>query len=159
MGYFHLGVIKALFETKQLPYLLSGASAGSLIAVFLGVRTNAEIREVMKEGAGMYICVCVLKYVFCHISIQFTISIIYTHRHAQILYPSRREHMDKGVYVSVCTFMMVLLDIYACIFEPTKPPLTHTTHYIPHHYTLHQTLHTAHMPHQPLHTAHFTPHT
>jgi TAG lipase/steryl ester hydrolase/phospholipase A2/LPA acyltransferase len=43
LGFFHLGVVKALFEHGLLPDVLSGASMGALIACGTGVRTNAEL--------------------------------------------------------------------------------------------------------------------
>lgn len=44
-GYFHLGVIKALFEYDRLPSVITGTSAGSLIAYFLCTRTDAELKK------------------------------------------------------------------------------------------------------------------
>ncbi|MFW2389456.1 MAG: DUF3336 domain-containing protein [Polyangiales bacterium] len=43
LGFFHLGVVKALFEHDLLPDVLSGASMGALIACGTGVRTDAEL--------------------------------------------------------------------------------------------------------------------
>ena len=43
LGFFHLGVVKALFEHGLLPDVLSGASMGALIACGTGVRTDAEL--------------------------------------------------------------------------------------------------------------------
>ena len=43
MGLFHVGVIKALFEQKLLPRVVSGSSAGSVVAAFLGTRKDSEL--------------------------------------------------------------------------------------------------------------------
>ncbi len=43
LGFFHVGVVKALFEHGLLPDVLSGASMGALIACGTGVRTDAEL--------------------------------------------------------------------------------------------------------------------
>jgi hypothetical protein len=40
LGFFHLGVVKALSENSLLPDVLSGASMGALIACGVGVRTE-----------------------------------------------------------------------------------------------------------------------
>ena len=43
LGMFHLGVIKALFSERLLPRVISGSSAGSIIASMAGTRTDAEM--------------------------------------------------------------------------------------------------------------------
>lgn len=43
LGMFHLGVIKALSEARLLPRVLSGSSAGAIIAAMVGTRTDAEL--------------------------------------------------------------------------------------------------------------------
>ena len=43
LGMFHLGVIKALWENNLLPRVLSGSSAGSIIAAMAAVRSDAEL--------------------------------------------------------------------------------------------------------------------
>lgn len=43
LGVFHLGVIKALWEQQLLPRVLSGSSAGSIIAGAVGVHSNEEL--------------------------------------------------------------------------------------------------------------------
>jgi len=43
LGYFHLGVIKALFEHQLLPNVVSGSSAGSIFAAVLGTHTDDEL--------------------------------------------------------------------------------------------------------------------
>ena len=48
LGFFHCGVIKALVEHDLLPKVISGASAGSIIAALVGTRNNKELLEVIK---------------------------------------------------------------------------------------------------------------
>ncbi len=43
LGMFHLGVIKALHEHDLLPRVLSGSSAGSIIAAMVGVRDDRQL--------------------------------------------------------------------------------------------------------------------
>lgn len=43
LGMFHLGVIKALWEQGILPRVISGSSAGAIIAAMVGTRTDAEL--------------------------------------------------------------------------------------------------------------------
>jgi len=43
LGMFHLGVIKALWEQNLLPRVLSGSSAGAIIAGMVGCRTDEEL--------------------------------------------------------------------------------------------------------------------
>ncbi len=52
MGMFHLGVIKALRERKLLPRVISGSSAGSVVAAFLGTRKDHEL-DMLFTGEGM----------------------------------------------------------------------------------------------------------
>jgi TAG lipase/steryl ester hydrolase/phospholipase A2/LPA acyltransferase len=52
MGMFHLGVIKALRERKLLPRVISGSSAGSVVAAFLGTRKDNEL-DALFTGEGM----------------------------------------------------------------------------------------------------------
>ncbi|MGB5702923.1 MAG: DUF3336 domain-containing protein [Polyangiales bacterium] len=49
LGFFHLGVVKALSEQDLLPDVLSGASMGALIACGVGVRTDEEIQALFKD--------------------------------------------------------------------------------------------------------------
>jgi TAG lipase/steryl ester hydrolase/phospholipase A2/LPA acyltransferase len=48
-GMNHVGVLKALFEAKMLPRIISGASAGSIISAVLCTRTDEEIPGVLKN--------------------------------------------------------------------------------------------------------------
>lgn len=47
-GMNHIGVLKALFDAKLLPRIISGASAGSIVCAVLCTRTDAEIPEVLE---------------------------------------------------------------------------------------------------------------
>lgn len=51
LGMFHLGVIKALWGESLLPRVLTGSSAGSIIAGAIGTRTDAELDEAFDPGA------------------------------------------------------------------------------------------------------------
>ncbi len=43
LGMYHLGVVKALYEKGLLPRVISGASAGSVVAGTIGTRTDEEL--------------------------------------------------------------------------------------------------------------------
>ncbi|WPG97520.1 nte family protein [Acrodontium crateriforme] len=49
LGMNHIGVVKALFEAKLLPRIISGASAGSIVCAVMGTKTDAEIPEVLQQ--------------------------------------------------------------------------------------------------------------
>lgn len=51
LGLFHVGVSKALVEQGLLPNVISGASAGSIIAAILGTRTDSELLETLEAGS------------------------------------------------------------------------------------------------------------
>jgi predicted acylesterase/phospholipase RssA len=46
LGLFHLGVIKALWERRILPTVMSGSSAGSLMASVLATHTDDELKTI-----------------------------------------------------------------------------------------------------------------
>lgn len=48
LGFFHCGVVKSLNEQKLLPTVISGASAGSIIAAMLATRTHDELLECLQ---------------------------------------------------------------------------------------------------------------
>ncbi|KAG5189830.1 acyl transferase/acyl hydrolase/lysophospholipase [Tribonema minus] len=52
MGFYHVGVVKALIERQLMPRVISGASAGSIVAAMVGTRTDAELRP-MYHGEGI----------------------------------------------------------------------------------------------------------
>jgi len=47
LGFYHLGVVKALWQAGLLPHVLSGASMGAMIAAGVGCRTDAEVDELL----------------------------------------------------------------------------------------------------------------
>lgn len=50
LGMFHLGVIKALHEQHLLPRVISGSSAGAIVAGVVGTRTDQELRAIFEPG-------------------------------------------------------------------------------------------------------------
>ena len=46
-GMNHIGVLKALWEAKLLPRIISGASAGSIVCAVMCTRTDGEIPELL----------------------------------------------------------------------------------------------------------------
>ncbi|CAI2162371.1 6680_t:CDS:2 [Funneliformis geosporum] len=57
-GYYHLGVVKALFEANLLPTVLTGTSAGGLIAALICVRTDDELAQVLKPDLSRQLTAC-----------------------------------------------------------------------------------------------------
>ncbi|MCK5881841.1 MAG: DUF3336 domain-containing protein [Sinobacterium sp.] len=50
-GMFHIGVVKALHEQKLLPTVISGSSAGAVVASVIGTHSDEELEEYFKlEG-------------------------------------------------------------------------------------------------------------
>jgi len=49
LGHFHTGVVKTLFEHQLLPNVISGSSAGSVIAGVLGTHTDNELRARFQD--------------------------------------------------------------------------------------------------------------
>lgn len=47
-GMFHVGVVKALHEQKLLPTVISGSSAGSVVAAVVGTHSEEELKEYFK---------------------------------------------------------------------------------------------------------------
>ncbi|MDO9452863.1 MAG: DUF3336 domain-containing protein [Stagnimonas sp.] len=54
LGLFHVGVVKALFRENLLPLVLSGSSAGSVVAATVGSRTPEEAEELMDPTNAYY---------------------------------------------------------------------------------------------------------
>ena len=52
-GFFHLGVVKALFEHGLLPHILSGASTGAMVAAGICARTDAELADLFAHPEQM----------------------------------------------------------------------------------------------------------
>ncbi|KAI0468556.1 acyl transferase/acyl hydrolase/lysophospholipase [Xylaria cf. heliscus] len=48
-GMTHIGVLKALFEAKLLPRIISGASAGSIVCAVFCAKTDDEIPQVLEQ--------------------------------------------------------------------------------------------------------------
>lgn len=54
MGFYHVGVVKALLSQGLLPRVISGASAGSIVTAMVGVRTNEELLPLFRgENVSM----------------------------------------------------------------------------------------------------------
>jgi TAG lipase/steryl ester hydrolase/phospholipase A2/LPA acyltransferase len=51
LGFYHIGLAKCLFLQNLLPRVISGASAGSLMAAMLGTRTEEELLNMINTGA------------------------------------------------------------------------------------------------------------
>lgn len=51
LGFFHAGVIKALTENNLMPNVISGASAGSIMAALVGTRKDEELLDVLTPKA------------------------------------------------------------------------------------------------------------
>ena len=49
LGMKHIGVVKALWEAELLPDIISGASAGSIVAGIVGSSTDQEMVEVLQR--------------------------------------------------------------------------------------------------------------
>lgn len=50
LGIYHLGVVKALFNQHLLPRIISGSSAGALLAALICTRTDDEVSELFESG-------------------------------------------------------------------------------------------------------------
>ncbi|KAJ3016926.1 hypothetical protein HKX48_003796 [Thoreauomyces humboldtii] len=63
LGYYHVGVVKALFEEKMLPTIITGTSAGSLIAAIICCRTDEELEsEVFVPSIHKLLTACDVTY-------------------------------------------------------------------------------------------------
>jgi len=54
LGLFHVGVIEELMEQKLLPKVITGSSAGSIIAGFLATHTDAELEQALQPDELKY---------------------------------------------------------------------------------------------------------
>ena len=52
-GVKHIGVIQALFKARLLPRIISGTSAGSIVAAYVGVKTDAEIEGLVGNSVNV----------------------------------------------------------------------------------------------------------
>lgn len=57
-GYYHVGVVKALLDADLLPTIVSGTSAGGLIAALVCTRTNDELRALLVPELADRITAC-----------------------------------------------------------------------------------------------------
>jgi TAG lipase/steryl ester hydrolase/phospholipase A2/LPA acyltransferase len=48
-GMNHIGVVKCLWQSRLLPRIISGASAGSIVCAVLCTKTDAEIPQVLED--------------------------------------------------------------------------------------------------------------
>ncbi|HVT37245.1 MAG TPA: DUF3336 domain-containing protein [Nevskiaceae bacterium] len=54
LGLFHVGVVKALFREGLLPTVLSGSSAGSVVAATVGTRAEHEAEDLLDPTNAYY---------------------------------------------------------------------------------------------------------
>lgn len=47
MGFFHYGVVKALYEEGMIPKIISGSSAGSILASILGSTPPEDVKKLL----------------------------------------------------------------------------------------------------------------
>jgi TAG lipase/steryl ester hydrolase/phospholipase A2/LPA acyltransferase len=52
LGFYHTGVIKTLLQQKLFPRVVSGASAGSIMAALVSTRTDEELIQLLSTGDG-----------------------------------------------------------------------------------------------------------
>ncbi|KAJ3179314.1 hypothetical protein HDU87_002923 [Geranomyces variabilis] len=63
LGYYHVGVVKSLFDEKLLPHIITGTSAGSLIAALICCRTDEElVEEVFVPSIHKILTACDIPY-------------------------------------------------------------------------------------------------
>lgn len=54
LGFYHVGVVKALMENHLMPRVIGGSSAGSILCAIIGTRTDEECQEQMFKGLPTY---------------------------------------------------------------------------------------------------------
>jgi predicted acylesterase/phospholipase RssA len=57
-GYYHLGVVKALLDASLLPDVLTGTSAGALVAALVATRTDSELKRLLVPALAHRITAC-----------------------------------------------------------------------------------------------------
>ncbi|KAK4705122.1 hypothetical protein P7C70_g1096, partial [Phenoliferia sp. Uapishka_3] len=57
-GYYHFGVVRALLDTGLLPRVITGTSAGAIIAAFACTRTDEELKEMLVPALADRISAC-----------------------------------------------------------------------------------------------------
>ncbi|KAJ1836830.1 hypothetical protein LPJ70_006083, partial [Coemansia sp. RSA 2708] len=58
MGWKHLGIARSLLDEARLPRVISGTSAGSLVAALLGTHTDGELRRIIRPELVKYMTAC-----------------------------------------------------------------------------------------------------
>jgi predicted acylesterase/phospholipase RssA len=53
LGIYHFGVVKSLWENGLLPHVISGSSAGSIVAAMLATHNDAELHDLMQQSEGL----------------------------------------------------------------------------------------------------------
>lgn len=54
LGLFHVGVVKALYRESLLPDVVSGSSAGAVVAATVGTRTPAQLEDLLDPETSYY---------------------------------------------------------------------------------------------------------
>ena len=54
VGFYHVGVLKALMENNLMPRVIGGSSAGSIVCAMIGTRTDEECQKEMFLGLGTH---------------------------------------------------------------------------------------------------------
>ena len=54
VGFYHVGVVKALMDNNLMPRVIGGSSAGSILCAIVGTRTDEECQEEMFKGLGTH---------------------------------------------------------------------------------------------------------
>ncbi|KAK4047625.1 hypothetical protein OIV83_005283 [Microbotryomycetes sp. JL201] len=57
-GWYHLGVCRAMLDEGLLPRVITGTSAGALVAAFICCRTDSELRQLLKPELADRITAC-----------------------------------------------------------------------------------------------------
>lgn len=57
-GYYHFGVVKSLLDSNLLPKVISGTSAGGLIAALVCTRTDEELKGLLVPAVADKITAC-----------------------------------------------------------------------------------------------------
>ncbi|KAL1717033.1 acyl transferase/acyl hydrolase/lysophospholipase [Schizophyllum commune] len=57
-GYYHFGVVKAFLDAGLLPRVITGTSAGGLVAALVGTRTDEELRTLLVPELAHRITAC-----------------------------------------------------------------------------------------------------
>ncbi|VDB98737.1 unnamed protein product [Peniophora sp. CBMAI 1063] len=57
-GYYHFGVVKAFLEADLLPRVITGTSAGGLVAALVCTRTDSELKQLLKPELACKITAC-----------------------------------------------------------------------------------------------------